>query len=127
MPVGLALPLGSADHWVVRSRVRDREHNAICAKSCLRPGTLRQGMGAWCGGPDSRVRQSTTPPANCMRMRRARALSLRSTVVALSGPGLHDVGADLADPCAYVALHRLQGGEYHLYQHGRGCHKVIMM
>jgi hypothetical protein len=45
MPVGLALPLGSADHCVVRSRVWDREHNAICAKSFLRPGTLRQGMG----------------------------------------------------------------------------------
>ena len=31
-------------------------------------------------------------------------LSCRS--VALSGPGLHHVGADLADPRAHVALHR---------------------
>ena len=86
----------------------------------------------WARGPpdsDRRVRKATTPPADCMRMRRARAraLSLRSTVVALSGPGLHDVGADLADPRAYVALDRLQGGEYHLYPQGRGCHEVIMM
>jgi hypothetical protein len=108
MPVGLALPLGSADHCVVRSRVWDREHNAICAKSFLRPGTLRQGMGAWC----ARLRPSSPEGHDATRQlhayaARARALSLRSTVVALSGPGLHDVGADLADPRAYVALHRL--------------------
>jgi hypothetical protein len=65
------------------------------------------------------------PMLHARAARRALSLSLRSAVVALSGPGLHDVGADLADPRAYVALDRLQGGEYH--PHGRGCHEVIMM
>ena len=46
-----------------------------------------------------------------LRAARARALS-GCSAAALSGPGLHDVGADLADPRARVALHRLQGGEY---------------
>ena len=68
---------------------------------------------------DRRVRWATTPPAENMR---ARALSCRSS--ALSGPGPHDVGADLADPRARVALHRLQGGEYHLHWRGRGWHLV---
>jgi hypothetical protein len=65
-------------------------------------------MGAWC----ARLRPSSPEGHDATRQlhayaARTRALSLRSTVVALSGPGLHDVGADLADPRAYVALHRL--------------------
>jgi hypothetical protein len=39
--------------------------------------------------------------------RRARALSCLS-VALRRGPGLPDVGADLLDPRAHIALHRLQ-------------------
>jgi hypothetical protein len=43
-----------------------------------------------------------------MRMSRAaRALSCLS-VALRRGPGLPDVGADLLDPRAHIALHRLQ-------------------
>jgi len=53
MPVGLALPLGSADHWVVRSRVRDREHNAICAKSCLQRSSITSALSLTPNGPNT--------------------------------------------------------------------------
>ena len=78
MPVGLALPLGGADHWVVSDPCPGREHNAIALSTLLRPGTLRQGMGVV-------VRQTQTvesgrprrhPPIACYAARRALALSL---------------------------------------------------
>jgi hypothetical protein len=66
-------------------------------------------MGAWA----ARLRPSSPEGHDatrlcCMRMSRAaRALSCLS-VALRRGPGLPDVGADLLDPRAHIALHRLQ-------------------
>jgi hypothetical protein len=108
MPVGLALPLGSADHWVVSDPCPGREHNAIRA---MYPSPSRDAL----AGYGRVVRQTQTvksgrprrhPPyhAYACAAQRARALLPLSSV---SGLGLHHVGADVADPRAHVALNRL--------------------